>query len=296
MSSVLITGASSGIGCATAVALATRGWRVVATMRALEKSGTLEHSLDAAGVRNQVEIERLDVTDPSSIQAAVTATLARTGNKLDAVVHNAGVAVGGAFEDLPQSEIRRVMETNFFGVLELTRVLLPTFRAQRHGRIVIVSSEAAFFGQPANSMYCASKWAIEGWAEFVAYELEPFGIDVILMEPGPYRTSIWHSSPRIKPPDSAYFAWIGQAFQAGDWHGARMARDPKEVGVAIARVLGARRPGFRYPVGPFAHLNHFLRGKMPIRRMQRGVQRYLGLPRFSKWRRALPTIGARRED
>ena len=170
------------------------------------------------------------------------------------------------------------------------------FRAQRHGRIVIVSSEAAFFGQPANSMYCASKWAIEGWAKFVAYELEPFGIDVILMEPGPYRTSIWHSSPRIKPPDSAYFAWIGQAFQAGDWHGARMARDPKEVGVAIARVLGARRPGFRYPVGPFAHLNHFLRGKMPIRRMQRGVQRYLGLPRFSKWRRTLPKIGARRED
>ena len=165
MSSVLITGASSGIGCATAVALATRGWHVVATMRNLEKSGPLEHSLDAAGVRGQVEIERLDVTDPSSIQAAVTATLTRTGNKLDAVVHNAGVAVGGAFEDLPQSEIRRVMETNFFGVLELTRVLLPTFRAQRHGRIVIVSSEAAFFGQPANSMYCASKWAIEGWAE-----------------------------------------------------------------------------------------------------------------------------------
>ena len=78
----------------------------------------------------------------------------------------------------------------------------------------------------------------------MAYELEPFGIDVILMEPGPYRTSIWHSSPRIKPPDSAYFAWIGQAFQAGDWHGARMARDPKEVGVAIARVLGHVDPAF----------------------------------------------------
>jgi len=98
--------------------------------------------------------------------------LSQTGNKLDAVVHNAGVAVAGTLEDVPESELRRVMETNFFGVLELTRALLPTFRAQRRGRIVIVSSEAAFMGQPTNSIYCASKWAIEGWAEAIAYELE----------------------------------------------------------------------------------------------------------------------------
>jgi NAD(P)-dependent dehydrogenase (short-subunit alcohol dehydrogenase family) len=104
-------------------------------------------------------------------------------NKLDAVIHNAGVAAAGALEDLPESELRRVMETNFFGVLELTRALLPTFRAQRRGRIVIVSSEAAFMGQPTNSIYCASKWAVEGWAEAIAYELEPFEIDIILVEP-----------------------------------------------------------------------------------------------------------------
>jgi NAD(P)-dependent dehydrogenase (short-subunit alcohol dehydrogenase family) len=106
--------------------------------------------------------------------------LSQTGNKLDAVVHNAGVAAAAALEDVPESELRRVMETNFFGVLELTRTLLPTFRAQRRGRIVIVSSEAAFMGQPTNSIYCASKWAVEGWAEAIAYELEPFGIDVVL--------------------------------------------------------------------------------------------------------------------
>ena len=103
-------------------------------------------------------------------------------------MHNAGVAVGGAFEDLPAAEARRVMETNFFGVLELTRHLLPSFRARRQGRIVIVSSEAAFAGQPANSIYCASKWAVEGWAKSLTFELEPFGLDVILIEPGPYRT------------------------------------------------------------------------------------------------------------
>ena len=157
-------------------------------------------------------------------------TLSQTGNKLDAVVHNAGVAAAGALEDVPESELRRVMETNFFGVLELTRALLPTFRAQRRGRIVIVSSEAAFMGQPTNSIYCASKWAVEGWAEAIAYELEPFGIDVILVEPGPYRTEIWDSTPRIQPPCVPWAAPImhgcsmcsGQAMHTPrEWRGIR---------------------------------------------------------------------------
>ena len=173
----------------------------------------------------------------------------------------------------------RVMETNFFGVLGLTRALLPTFRAQRRGRIVIVSSEAAFIGQPTNSIYCASKWAVEGWAEAVAYELEPFGIDIILVEPGPYRTEIWDSTPRIQPPDSPYHAWVQHVFRAGDAHAARMARDPREVALVIAHALEARRPRFRYPVGPFARLNHFLRGKLPSRLLRRATALYLGLSR-----------------
>jgi NAD(P)-dependent dehydrogenase (short-subunit alcohol dehydrogenase family) len=200
MQSVLITGTSTGIGQTTAVVLASRGWRVFATMRNLEKTGLLEQALKEAGLQNSVELEQLDVTDGASIQAAVESILARTGNKLDAVVHNAGVAAAGAFEDVLEPELRRVMETNFFGVLGLTRALLPTFRAQGTGRMVLVSSEAAFMGQPTNSIYCASKWAIEGWAEAIAYELEPFGIEVILIEPGPYRTEIWKSTPRIQPP------------------------------------------------------------------------------------------------
>ena len=191
MQSVLITGTSTGIGQATAVVLASRGWRVFATMRNLQKTGLLEQALKKAGLQSSVELEQLDVTSEASIQAAVESILARTGNKLDAVVHNAGVAAAGAFEDVPEPELRRVMETNFFGVLGLTRALLPTFRAQGNGRIVLVSSEAAFMGQPTNSIYCASKWAIEGWAEAIAYELEPFEIEVILIEPGPYRTEIW---------------------------------------------------------------------------------------------------------
>jgi NAD(P)-dependent dehydrogenase (short-subunit alcohol dehydrogenase family) len=278
MPNVLITGTSSGIGEATAKVLAARGWRVFATMRNLEKRSPLEQWLEQAGLRAQVEFEQLDVTDPGSIRAAVAAIGSRTGNTLDAVVHNSAVATGGAFEDLPAEEVRRVMETNFFGLLELTRQLLPMFRAQRQGRILIVSSDAAFAGQPGNAIYCASKWACEGWAESLAYELEPFGIDIILIEPGPCRTPIWESSPRIMPPCSPYQGWAQCLSDAADRHVGRTARDPREVADVIAKALEARRPRFRYPVGPLAHLNRFLRGKVPTRVVRRATAWYLGLP------------------
>ena len=279
MRSVIITGTSTGIGQATAVVLASRGWRVFATMRNLEKRSLLEQALREARVQNGIEIEQLDVLSQASIQAAAGSILSRTGNELDAVVHNAGVAAAGALEDVPEAELRRVMDTNFFGVLGLTRALLPAFRSQGHGRIVIVSSEAAFLGQPANAIYCASKWAIEGWAESIVVELEPFGIEVSLIEPGPYRTEIWKSTARIQPQGSPYRSWVQQVFRAGDAHAASMARDQKEVALVIAGALEARRPRFRYPVGPLARLNHLLRGKVPSRLVQKATKFYLNLPR-----------------
>jgi len=236
-------------------------------------------ALDKADARDQVDIGQLDVSDAVSIEAAVARTLEATGGRLDAVVHNAGVAAGGAFEDLPVPELRRVMETNFFGVLALTRALLPTFRKQRRGRIVVVSSESAFAGQPANSIYCASKWAIEGWAESLAFEVSQFGIDVVLIEPGPYVTDIWGSSPRISPESSAYRTWAQYVFRAGDAHVAARGRDPIEVARKIAHVLAARRPHFRNPVGHLARMSHFMRGKIPNSLWRWVAERYLGIHR-----------------
>jgi NAD(P)-dependent dehydrogenase (short-subunit alcohol dehydrogenase family) len=280
MRTVLITGTSTGFGLVTAVELARRGWRVFATMRNLAKKDALETALDKAGVRDRVDIGALDVMGAASVETAVSRTLAATAGKLDAVVHNAGVAAGGAFEDIPDNELRRVMETNFWGVLALTRALLPTFRAQRAGRILIVSSESAFFGQPANSIYCASKFAVEGWAEAIAYEVTPFGIEVVLVEPGPYITDIWQSSPRVLPEGSPYRAWVQYMFRAGDAHVAAHGRDAREVAVKIAKVLEARRPHFRNPVGRIAALSHFLRGKLPAPVLRKGIERYLGLHRL----------------
>jgi NAD(P)-dependent dehydrogenase (short-subunit alcohol dehydrogenase family) len=279
MPSVLITGTSSGIGQATAVELAKRKWRVFATMRDTGKSARLQDALTAAGARDQVEIVRLDVNDATSVRDIVTSTLASTGGRLDALVHNAGVAVGGAFEDVPEVTQRAVMETNFFAVLALTRALLPTFRAQKRGRIIIVSSDAAFYGQPANAIYTASKWAIEGWAESMMYELELFGIQLALIEPGPYCTNIWEVSPRIAPAGSPYAGWAQRVFKAADRHTEDMARDPAEVGIAIARALEARRMPFRRPVGPLGRLNHIVHGKVPSRLLRAGMRLYLRLPR-----------------
>jgi NAD(P)-dependent dehydrogenase (short-subunit alcohol dehydrogenase family) len=262
MRTVLITGTSSGFGLATTVELAKRGWSVVATMRDLSKRGELDRALETSGLSKKVRIGQLDVTDPGSAERAV-ADLDLPNRPLDAVVHNAGVAVGGAFEDLDEEQIRRVMEVNFFGVLALTKRLLPIFRAQRRGRIVIVSSEAAFAGQPVNSPYSASKWAVEGWAEALAYEVAHFNIDIILIEPAAYRTNIWENSPRVLPKESAYYPLLRHLEVAVEAHVAKAARDPIEVAKVVATALAAPRPRFRYAVGPTAKFMHFARGKLP---------------------------------
>jgi len=276
MPTVLITGTSSGFGLATAIELGKRGWTVIATMRDLGRRGELDRAIAEAGLADRVKVEHLDVTSAQSIDLAIS-VLDLAHRPLDAVVHNAGVAAGGAFEDLGDADIRRVMEVNYFGVLALTRRLLPAFRAQRRGRIVIVSSESAFAGQPLNAPYCASKWAIEGWAESVAYEIEPFGIDIALVEPGPYRTNIWDASPRIMPETSPYRPLARYLSSAVDAYVAKAARDPLEVATSIARVLESRRPRFRTAVGPTAKFAHFARGKLPTRVMRRIFKRFFAL-------------------
>jgi NAD(P)-dependent dehydrogenase (short-subunit alcohol dehydrogenase family) len=279
MRTVLITGTSAGFGLLATVELAKRGWRVIATMRNLERKGPLEAALAQSGAAQNVAIIQLDVTVAVSIAKGVAETLAITDGFLDAVVHNAGVAAGGAFEDIPEAEIRRVMETNLFGIMALTRALLPTFRKQRSGRIVVVSSESGLTGQPGNSIYVASKWAVEGWGESLAFEVGQFGIEVIMVEPGPYITDIWQASPRFSPENSSYRPWSQYLFRAIDAHVAARGRDPQEVAERIAHVLETPKPRFRNPVGRQARIVHFARGKFPTRLLRRGFEAYLGLRR-----------------
>lgn len=277
MASVLITGTSSGFGLLTAVELARRGWTVIATMRDLDRRAALDAAVQQAGIQNKVIVAQFDVTDAAGMSARVAGLLALTQGRLDAVVHNAGVAVGAAFEDLPEADMHRVIDTNFFGPLNLTRALLPIFRTNRTGRIVFVSSDSAFAGEPTNAVYCASKFAIEGFAESLAYEVGYFGIDIVLVEPGPFRTEIWANSPRLHPAGSAYGPLLDQLWPAADAHLAKAMGNPQQVALTIAKALEAKRPRFRYTVGGSSRMGLFLRGKVSSRSLRWVASRYLGL-------------------
>jgi NAD(P)-dependent dehydrogenase (short-subunit alcohol dehydrogenase family) len=278
---VLVTGCSSGFGRATAVALAARGWLVFASMRDPGKRQGLDAAAREAGAPpDRIRVPQLDVTEPISVERAVDEVLTATAGRLAAVVHNAGVSSGGAFEDLPDAEVRRIFETNVFGVMAVTRALLPTFRRQRRGRIVVVSSAGGLAGTPALSAYCASKFAVEGWAESVAYEVAPFGIDVVVVEPGSYRTNIWDNSPRVVPEGSAYRAMAEIVEPLFERRVMARARHPREVADAIVDVLEADRPPLRRPVGPDAVAWWLARGVVPPRVQRALVSRVLGMHRW----------------
>jgi NAD(P)-dependent dehydrogenase (short-subunit alcohol dehydrogenase family) len=272
---VLVTGCSSGFGLRTAVTLTGQGWRVFASMRDLERRGELERAAADAGVL--MDIIQLDVCDPASVQAAATTVLEATHGALDAVVHNAGVGAGGFFEDVPDSLYRKVMETNFFGVISLTREILPAMRLRGAGRIVVISSVAAFVLQPAMSPYAASKWAVEAWAESLAAEVGQFGIDVVLLEPGTYKTNIWASGEVAEQPSSPYAATLRAMEPRIRRMVERFGRDPQEVADKVARLLGAKRPRFRNPVGPDAWMFWAVSRTIPPRVRRMALQRLTGL-------------------
>ena len=169
---ILITGASSGIGRASAELFAARGWNVIATMR----------NPDASMAAGNVAVERLDVRDLESIDAAVAAGIERFGG-IDVLLNNAGYGQNGLFEATPRERIQAQFDVNVFGVMDVTRAVLPHFRARQAGTIVNVGSGAGIFTLPMISLYCASKFALEGFSEALAYELASQGIAVKLVDP-----------------------------------------------------------------------------------------------------------------
>jgi NAD(P)-dependent dehydrogenase (short-subunit alcohol dehydrogenase family) len=250
----MITGTSGGFGRLIAAGLAARGWRVFATMRDPGARARLDEAVVAGGADPaSVRVLALDVLRADSIEAAVSQVLEESAGHLDAVVANAGILVAGAFEDTPSAAMRGVMETNYFGVIETVRATLPALRATR-GRIVLVSSDSGLCGTPALSGYTASKYAIEGWGESVAYEVRPLGVALSMIEPGPFRTDIFAKCEVHRgPPDGPYAALTDAAEQALRTSGLE-APDPGPIVGAVAKALSARRPRLRYPVGREARL------------------------------------------
>jgi NAD(P)-dependent dehydrogenase (short-subunit alcohol dehydrogenase family) len=233
---VLITGVSSGIGKACAEHLAGRGWRVLGTSRSEPSS--------AGGV----EMIRMDVDDEASVQRGVAEAHQRAG-RIDAVINNAGFALAGSVEDTTIEEAKAQFETNFFGVLRVCRAVLPIMRAQRRGTILNVSSLAGTFGLPFAGLYSASKFALEGMSESLRYETRRFGIDVVLVQPGDFRTAI---SDRRRIAAGAYSEAYHERFEhfrQKQENDERTAPTPEAIARLVERILNQRRPNFRHPIG-----------------------------------------------
>ena len=210
---ILITGASSGIGKETAKLFQVKNWRVAATMREPEKAEDLQRIAD-------VETFRLDVTDTDSVKRAIAEVLEKFG-RIDAVLNNAGYAVVGAFEAASEEQIRRQFETNVFGLMNVTREILPYFRAEKRGLIVNVASVGGRMTFPLYSLYNSTKWAVEGFSESLQYELEQFNIRVKIIEPGPIKTDFYDRSADLT---------TREGLHAYDWFIDRALPNMKKAG------------------------------------------------------------------
>jgi NAD(P)-dependent dehydrogenase (short-subunit alcohol dehydrogenase family) len=227
---VLITGASTGIGKTTAEYFAARGWNVAATMRSPENA-----SFTCEGAE-RIKVLRLDVTDEATIAAAVAGTIAEFG-KIDALVNNAGYGLIGLFEAMTPEQVRRQFETNVIGLMNVTRAVLPQMRARKSGTIINVASVAGRMSMPLYSLYCSTKWAVEGFTEALSYELKPHGILVRIIEPGPIRTDFMTRSLDVA--DNNVSAEYGE-FEARVWEAYKVefadAPGPELVAASIFKA------------------------------------------------------------
>jgi NAD(P)-dependent dehydrogenase (short-subunit alcohol dehydrogenase family) len=267
----LVTGASAGIGAATVTRLLAEGFTVYAAAR---RTGRMA-SLATAGAR----VLALDLTEDASIVAAVEKIRSERG-RIDVLVNNAGYGSYGALEDVPLAEAHRQFEVNLFGAARLCQLALPMMRAQKSGKIINVSSIGGKFGEPFGVWYHATKYALEGLSDCLRMELHPFGIDVIVIEPGAIKTEwggIAHESLLKMSGDSAYEPYARRHAKMLERAGTSgLGSPPEKVADVIARAIAAKRPRTRYAAGggapAFLFLQRVLSDRMLDRLMRLATQ------------------------
>jgi NAD(P)-dependent dehydrogenase (short-subunit alcohol dehydrogenase family) len=244
----VITGSSSGIGLESALLLARNGYKTYATMRSPEKDTSIKTAVQNEGL--PIRVVQLDVTDESSVKNAIGHIISEVG-RIDILVNNAGYGLGGALEDLSMEEIKSQYETNLFGLIRVIQAVLPTMRKQKSGRIINISSGAGLFGYPGGSAYVSTKFAVEGLSESIAYELEPCGIKVILIEPGFIRTNFGNAMVIAKKAqDSASpYSELMQKSMASTAELAKNAADAELVANIVLDAASNPRPRLRYLAG-----------------------------------------------
>lgn len=244
----IVTGISSGIGFETSLLLARSGYVTFATMRDLRKGGLLKKS--AIKEEIPLTVSPLDVTDQYSVSKGIGSIFRKAG-RIDILINNAGYGLTGAFEDLSIEEIRSQYETNFFGLIRTTQAVLPIMRDQKSGIIINISSGLGRFGIATNSAYVSSKFAVEGLTESISYELEPFGIRTIIIEPGIIKTNFLNSSKlarKARDPNSPYKNFM-QNSEKGINKLNESGQDPGIVANIIKESIEDTNPRLRYLAG-----------------------------------------------
>ncbi len=275
--SVVITGASHGLGLATAAHLHRVGWTVVAAMRSPEQGLERLRAITGSGQDDPRLIGvRLDIDDADSIAAASRAIQNAVGSP-DGLVHNAGVAGVGCLEEMPMSVWEQIFRTNFFGPVRLTKELLPLMRNAGRGRIIMVSSEGAIRGMPAIGAYSAAKGALERWAESLAQEISPFGLGVSVLVAGTFKTDILELTTTYADNDGPY-APLHAGLESFGQRFLRFASAPERFAPAVAKALDDHQPFSRGAVGFDARLLMLGSRLMPTRWLQRIIGRATGIP------------------
>lgn len=264
LGTALVTGASSGIGLVTAQALAKAGYQVFGTSR--------KAVADPQGVTMLI----CDVTDDASVAKLVSDIVARTG-RLDLVVNNAGIGLIGGAEESSIAQAQRLFDVNLFGVARVTNAVLPIMRAQKSGRIVNMSSILGLIPSPFNAFYAATKHAVEGYSESLDHEVRPYGIRVVLVEPGVTRTAFEENLTRVDTPLTIYAAERARMEQAmRQW--IETGDAPQVVADTVVKAATDAAPKLRYAAGRQARQVSLLRRFVPASAFDKSLRKQLGLP------------------
>jgi NAD(P)-dependent dehydrogenase (short-subunit alcohol dehydrogenase family) len=239
-----ITGAGRGMGVDIAKAALAAGNAVVATGR------NTDTVAKAIGQAEDLLVVKLDITDPASVQAALSAAVERFG-RIDVLVNNAGNFIAGFFEEITPEQYRAQLETNLFGPLNVTRAVLPIMRSQRSGLVVTMSSTAGLVGQAFCTAYAASKFALEGWSESLTPEVAPFGIRTMLVEPGFFRTELLtqESTSYAEPTIADYAERTRRTVTAWKGMNGLQGGDPAKLARALVQLVGQDEPPLRWVAG-----------------------------------------------
>jgi NAD(P)-dependent dehydrogenase (short-subunit alcohol dehydrogenase family) len=240
-----VTGAARGMGVDIATAALDAGHAVVATARSADAVTA------ALGTDDDLLAVPLDITDPTSVDAAATAAVARFG-RIDVLVNNAGNFYAGYFEEVSPAQMRAQIETNLFGPMNVTRAVLPVMRAQRAGHVVTISSTAGLIGQEFVAAYAASKFGVEGWMESLRFDVEPFGIRTTIVEPGFFRTELLVEGSSTIWPELSIVDYADRTTSTIDaWRGmnGRQGGDPAKLAAALVTITALQDPPLRFVAG-----------------------------------------------